>query len=136
MFSHNGSGQIDSNLIKKIDDKRSLFIKAMDDDLNTADALSHIFDLVSIINTNVDEGSAKESIDYAYKTFMDLVNVLGLLYRNIEEVDDWIENLIEERQEARKNKDFQRADAIRDQLLEEGIELEDTRTGVVWKRRG
>lgn len=131
----NPSGELDQEIKEKIDLQESLFVRAMDDDLNTADAISHVFDLVSLINTSIDENTSLETVNYAKDKFIQLTEVLGLLYRDMENVDDWIEDLIQERQEARKNKDFQRADEIRDQLLAENIELEDTRSGVVWKRR-
>jgi len=131
----NPSGELDQEIKEKIDIQESLFVRAMDDDLNTADAISHVFDLVSLINTSIGENTSLETVSYAKDTFIKLTEVLGLLYRNMENVDDWIEDLIQERQEARKNKDFQRADEIRDKLLAEKIELEDTRSGVVWKRR-
>lgn len=131
----NETGDLDLELKAQIDEQVKLFEKAMDDDLNTADGVSHLFEMVSIINTQVDEATSKESVGYAYENFMSLAGVLGLLFRTMDDVDGWIEDLIAERQEARKNKDYQRADQIRDQLLEEGIELEDTRSGVVWKRR-
>lgn len=132
---NNPSGELDQEIKEKIDLQESLFVRAMDDDLNTADAISHVFDLVSLINTSIDENTSLETVNYAKDKFIQLTEVLGLLYRDMENVDDWIEDLIQERQEARKNKDFQRADEIRDQLLAENIELEDTRSGVVWKRR-
>lgn len=128
-------GPIDQEIKEKIDSRKNAFEKAMDDDLNTADGLSHIFEIVSIINTDINEESSKETIDYVYETFMELNDVLGLLFRDMESIDQWIEDLIQERQEARANKDYAKADEIRDQLLGEGIELEDTRQGVVWKRR-
>ena len=134
-LSENESSELDQELKEKMDQQESLFIRAMDDDLNTADAVSHIFDLVSIINTSIDENTSIETVNYAKEMFTELTGVLGLLYRDMENVDGWIEDLIQERQMARKNKDFQRADEIRDELLAEGIELEDTRSGVVWKRR-
>lgn len=134
-LSENESSELDQELKEKMDQQESLFIRAMDDDLNTADAVSHIFDLVSIINTSIDENTSIETVNYAKEMFTELTEVLGLLYRDMENVDGWIEDLIQERQMARKNKDFQRADEIRDELLAEGIELEDTRSGVVWKRR-
>lgn len=129
------TGEIDQDLKDKIDRQVQLFDRAMADDLNTADAISHVFDLVSLINTDINEGTSQETVAYAYRTYMDLVGVLGLLFRDLEEVDKWIEDMINQRQEARSAKDFVLADQIRDRLLEEGIELEDTRSGVVWKRR-
>ena len=81
-----------------MDQQESLFIRAMDDDLNTADAVSHIFDLVSIINTSIDENTSIETVNYAKEMFTELTEVLGLLYRDMENVDGWIEDLIQERQ--------------------------------------
>ncbi len=111
------------------------FETAMDDDFNTADALSAIFNLVRYINTYADEGSSKAYLQKLHGTLAKLCDVLGLQVDKEEELlDDDIEALIMERQEARKAKDFARADAIRDELLEKGIQLKDTREGVQWKR--
>lgn len=108
---------------------------AMDDDLNTADAISIIFELVKFANSTVNEESSKTYIDTLYHTLKELCDVLGIMIeQEKEDLDSQIEALIEERQQARKNKDFARADAIRNQLLEQGIILEDTREGVKWKR--
>lgn len=127
---------LDQDLARVIDGLVRGFEEAMDDDINTADGLSKVFDLVSYINTHIDEKTSRESLDYAYEAFKGLTGVLGLVYRDMSQVDAWVEDLIKERQEARKNKDFARADEIRDQLLAEGIELKDTRDGVTWKKRG
>ncbi|MBR1816314.1 MAG: cysteine--tRNA ligase [Lachnospiraceae bacterium] len=114
--------------IKKYDD-------AMDDDLNTADAISVIFELVKYSNTNVNETSSKEFATKILDTIVTLCDVLGIKAKvEAELLDEEIEKLIEERQAARKNKDFARADEIRNSLLEQGIILEDTREGVRWKR--
>ena len=107
---------------------------AMEDDLNTADAVAAIFEIVKLANTTVKDGSkayAKELLT----TIQKLCDVLGILTEKEEEIlDGDIEALIEERQAARKAKDFKRADEIRDQLLEKGIVLKDTREGVKWSR--
>lgn len=114
-------------LVKKFED-------AMEDDFNTADAVSAIFEIVRESNSTVKDFSA----DYAkkiLKVLEDLCSVLGIETTKEEEIlDEEIEKLIEERQAARKNKDFARADEIRDQLLEQGIVLKDTREGVKWSR--
>lgn len=111
------------------------FEKAMDDDFNTADAVAAIFDLVKYINTTTDAESSKEYLQKLFDLLVKLTGVLGLIVDKKEEIlDEDIERLIEERQAARKAKDFARADAIRDELLEKGIILKDTREGVQWKR--
>ena len=111
------------------------FEEAMDDDFNTADALAAVFELVKFANTNVQEGSSAEFAAYTLEVMTKLCDVLGLTLEKKEEIlDEEIENLIVERQNARKAKDFARADEIRGLLLEKGIELKDTREGVKWKR--
>ena len=111
------------------------FEKAMDDDFNTADAVAAIFDLVKYINTTTDAESSKEYLQKLFDLLVKLTGVLGLIVDKKEEIlDEDIEKLIEERQAARKAKDFARADAIRDELLEKGIILKDTREGVQWKK--
>ena len=111
------------------------FEKAMDDDFNTADAITAIFDFVKFLNTNTDENSSKAYLTGLHDSLWRLADVLGLILdREEENLDDEIEELIQERQDARKNKDFAKADEIRDKLLAMGIVLEDTREGVKWKR--
>ena len=111
------------------------FDEAMDDDFNTADAIAAIFELVKFINTNTDGESSKAYLSALHEQIRELSNVCGLIVDQKEEMlDADIEKLIEERQAARKAKDFARADAIRNELLEKGIVLEDTREGVKWKR--
>ena len=111
------------------------FEEAMDDDFNTADALAAVFEIVKFANTNVQEGSSAEFAAYTLEVMTKLCDVLGLTLEKKEEIlDEEIENLIAERQNARKAKDFARADEIRGLLLEKGIELKDTREGVKWKR--
>ena len=111
------------------------FEAAMDDDLNTADAISVIFELVKNVNTNINTESTKAYAQKAYDTLKLLCDVLGVSVDTKEVLlDEEIENLIQERQDARKNKNFARADEIRNLLTEKGIILEDTREGVRWKR--
>ncbi len=132
------AGERDAEIKALIDGKKDKFIEAMEDDLNTGEALGAIFELVRDINSNVNEGvQSKEIVEYAIKVFDELMNVLGLLYnRNADDknLDDEIEALIAQRNEARKNKNWAEADRIRDELKAQGIVLEDTPQGVKWHR--
>lgn len=111
------------------------FEDAMDDDFNTADAIAAIFELVRFANTNAGEDSSREFDEKLLETICTLCDVLGLIVeKEAEDLNADIEALIEERQAARKAKDFKRADEIRDELLSRGIVLEDTREGVKWKK--
>ena len=122
-------------LLKEAEGFVAKFEAAMDDDFNTADALAAIFELVKFSNTNVDENSSREFAGGLYEELFKLSDVLGLKIEKKEEIlDKEIEDLIQERQAARKAKDFQRADEIRDELLKKGIILKDTREGVKWQR--
>ena len=116
-------------------ERKNEFITAMDDDLNTADALAAVFGLVRDINTAIAEGAGKDTLNAFAEIFDELTGVLGLVYnRKTEALDSEIEALIEKRTEARKNRDFKTADEIRDKLKEMGIILEDTPQGVKWSR--
>ncbi len=131
----NGAAGDAADMSEELEKFRTKFEEAMDDDLNTADALSTVFELVKYINTNISEESPKEAVDKAGALLDELCGILGIKTERKKEVlDEDIEKLIEERQAARKAKDFARADAIRDELLNMGIILEDTREGVKWKR--
>ncbi len=111
------------------------FEKAMDDDFNTADAVAAVFELVKYANTTADGDSSKEYLQGILDVLGKLTDVLGIIVEKKEELlDADIEALIEERQAARKEKNFARADEIRDELLARGIILKDTREGVQWKR--
>ena len=128
-------GEVD----KAVADEMDAFVKkyeaAMDDDLNTADAISVIFELVKYANVNVTEESTKATLELVLNTVTKLCDILGIITEKKKEIlDSDIEALIEERQAARKAKNFARADEIRDQLSDMGIILEDTREGVKWKR--
>ena len=108
---------------------------AMEDDFNTADAISAIFELVKFMNTNADENSSKEYLDELTGMFKTMTDVCGIITEKKAEIlDADIEQMIADRQAARKAKDFAKADEIRNKLLEMGIVLEDTREGVKWKR--
>lgn len=110
---------------------RHKFIVAMDDDLNTADAISAVFELIKQINSYVKEGCSKEFAEESLSLLNELTRVLGLLQpKDANEVDGELDLLIQERQVARTNKDFKRADEIRDRLKAKGITLKDTPQGV------
>ena len=130
------AGEKDAEIIALIDGKKDKFIEAMEDDLNTGEALGAVFELVRDINTHVNEGvQSKALVEYAAKIFDELMDVLGLLYnRKAASLDDEIEALIEARNEARKSKNWAEADRIRDELKAQGIVLEDTPQGVKWHR--
>lgn len=111
------------------------FEAAMDDDFNTADAISAVFELVKFCNTNVSQESSQEFLEKLSMRLRQLCDILGILLEKKQEIlDEEIESLIAERKAARKEKNFARADEIREILLEKGIILEDTREGVKWKR--
>ena len=111
------------------------FEEAMDDDFNTADAIAAVFELVKFINTHTSADNSKVYLETLKKELTQLCDILGVIVEKEEELlDEDIENLIAERQAARKAKNFARADEIRNELLEKGISLEDTREGVKWKR--
>ncbi|MDE6232662.1 MAG: cysteine--tRNA ligase, partial [Lachnospiraceae bacterium] len=115
-------------LIKKYED-------AMEDDFNTADAVSAIFEMVKLANQTADVESSKKYLTEIKDIIVSMCDVLGIIAEKEEEIlDADIENLIEERQQARKDKNFARADEIRNELISKGIILEDTREGVKWKR--
>ena len=114
---------------------KAAFIEAMEDDLNTADAMGVLFTLVRDINTLIAEGAGKDALSAAAGVFDELTGVLGLLYnRKSDDLDSEVEALIAERTAARKAKDFKTADAIRDKLKEMCIVLEDTPQGVKWSK--
>jgi cysteinyl-tRNA synthetase len=122
----------DKNAVQELVSK---YEAAMDDDFNTADAISAIFELVKLSNSTTDEDSSKEYVTYLKESIERLCDVLGIITEKEEEIlDDEIEAMIAGRQQARKDKNFALADEIRGKLLEKGIVLEDTREGVKWKR--
>ena len=109
----------------------------MDDDLNTADGISALFEMVRDINSFLAGTCSRQAVAYVIQKFDELCQVLGLLYnrKKADSLDSEIEELIAQRQAARKAKDFAKADAIRDQLTQMGIQLKDTPQGVQWSRR-
>lgn len=122
-------------LVEELNLYRSKFINAMEDDINTADAISAIFELSRFINTNISEKSSLEFSKKCLEEFNELTSVLNIVNKKQDNIlDEEIENLIQKRSEAKKNKDFKLADDIRQELLEKGIILEDTRQGTKWKR--
>ncbi len=125
----------EKNAFLKTEEFVKAYEAAMEDDFNTADAVASIFDLVKYANTTANAESSKEYLQGLYDLIVNLSDVLGLIVEKEEEIlAEDIEALIEERQAARKEKNFKRADEIRDELLEKGIVLEDTREGVKWKK--
>ncbi|WP_308533720.1 cysteine--tRNA ligase [uncultured Peptoniphilus sp.] len=127
----------EKELKEKFIDCQKKFERAMDDDLNTADAITGVFDLVKEINLNLSENSSREILSFALDILKKLTRVLGIMEKEGKEDDDFskeVMDLIEKRNAARKNKDFKVADEIRDKLLKMGISIEDTRKGTLWKR--
>ena len=125
----------EGKLIEEADSFIKKFEEAMDDDFNTADAVSALFELVKFANTHASSDHSEEFLQNLLDKIVKLSDILGLIVLKKEEIlDEDIEALIQERQDARKSKNFARADEIRDQLADMGILLEDTREGVKWKR--
>lgn len=127
-------GEIDAEINDALNARKEQFIAVMDDDLNTADGIATIFELVKDINTKIiDKPVSKVTCEAAAKLFDELCDVLGILYnRKSNDLDSEIEALIQQRQEAKKNRDFATADKIRDDLKARGIILKDTRQGTTW----
>lgn len=138
LLENTASEKMSDEEAKLLEEAKGFIVKfdeAMDDDFNTADAIAAIFELVKFINTNVSAASGKEFLQALKDEVLMLSDVCGLIVEKKQEMlDSDIEALIEERQAARKAKNFARADEIRNELLEKGIILEDTREGVKWKR--
>ena len=125
----------EKTLLEKTNEFVKGFESAMEDDFNTADAIASVFELVKFANTTANGESSKEYLQGLLDLLVKLTDVLGIIVEKEEELlAEDIEKLIEERQAARKEKNFQRADEIRNELLEKGIILEDTREGVKWKK--
>ena len=127
--------ETEAKCLQEADSYRVKFEEAMEDDFNTADAIAAIFELVKFTNTSVSPQSSLPLIGGLLERIRTLADILGLVVDKKEEIlDEEIEALIEARAAARKSRDFSRADAIRAQLLDQGIILEDTREGVKWRR--
>ncbi|RKJ46025.1 cysteine--tRNA ligase, partial [bacterium 1XD42-8] len=125
----------EKKLMDEVKRFRLKFEEAMDDDFNTADAVSVIFELVKFINIHTSKENSRQYIDELVNEMEELTQILGIITKREKELlDQDIEDLINERQVARKEKNFQRADEIREELSKKGILLEDTREGVKWKR--
>lgn len=128
-----GQREGEEEVFARMTQYRDQFIAAMDDDLNTADGLAALFGLAREINSSVNGDSSKELCQKALDLYMELANVLGLLYvEKDNSLDAEIEALIEKRTQARKNRDWATADAIRDELKARHVVLEDTPQGVKW----
>lgn len=129
-------GPLDPDFAAQCDSRRAQFEKAMDDDLNTADGVTALFELVRDLNSYISQPRTAESIRYGVQLFDTLADVLGILYnrQQADPLDARVEALIEERQQARKNRNFALADKIRDDLRAQGIILEDTPQGVKWTK--
>jgi len=121
--------------LNRLNSYKKNYIEKMNDDFNTADAISVIFDLIKDINVNLTVDYSKEILQYSLDLIRELGRPLGILQKSTKSsLEDDIEKLIEERQEARKNKNFKLADEIRDDLKARGITLLDTPQGVRWKK--
>ena len=130
-------GENDGAIIAQIDKRKVEFVDAMEDDLNTADAIGVLFELIRDLNTNVNDKTVSRTVaEYAISAFDELTDVLGLVYNRDKKgsLDDEIEAQIEQRNAARKAKNWAEADRIRDELKAQGIVLEDTAQGVKWHR--
>ncbi len=124
----------DTHIMTDIKNYKERFLDSLEDDLNTADAISYLFEIVKYSNSNLTSDSPKKLVKDIYDIFMELSNILGLLTKKEEILDEEIMELIEKRNEARKNKNYQLSDEIRDSLKEKGIILEDSPQGTKWKR--
>ena len=125
----------EKGLVNELESYKTKFINAMEDDLNTADAVSAIFELSKFINTNINETSSLEFAKMCLDKFNELTGVLNIVNKKNDDIlDKDIEELIQKRADAKKNRDFKLADDIRQELLDKGIVLEDTRQGTKWKR--
>lgn len=125
----------EKEILFKIEGTQKKFETAMEDDINTADAISYIFEIVKTINTDIDNNMSKKILKNILDILKKTGEVIGIFNIKEEKLDSEIEKLIEDRQKARKEKNFQLADEIRDELLSQGIILEDTPEGIKWRRK-
>ncbi|MEG1459213.1 MAG: cysteine--tRNA ligase [Acetivibrio sp.] len=129
------ANQDEKEILEQMKQLSAKFDTSMEDDFNTADAVSVVFEMVKAANSHLNGKSAKEVLEKVYDKITQLCDILGIKVEKEEEIlDAQVDQWIQDRQEARKNRDFKKADAIRDLLLEKNIILEDTREGVRWKR--
>lgn len=124
----------EKEMLAQVDRYVENFIESLEDDLNTADAIASLFEIVKYSNSNFSEQTSKNMVQYTYDNLLKLSRILGLLSRTEEILEEEILALIDRRTQARKDKDYKLADEIRDELKEKGIVLEDTQEGVKWKR--
>ncbi len=125
----------EERLCRTVGELRTKYEEAMEDDFNTADAVSAVFEVVKLANSTAGQDSGREYVDYLIQTLETLCAILGInTQRKEESLDEEVEKLIAARQQARKEKNFALADQIRQKLLDMGIILEDTREGVKWKK--
>lgn len=135
-FLASASEGTDAKTIEMIDSYKAKYIEKMDDDFNTADAISVIFELIREINTVIDETSGKGTLEYAISVLRELGKPIGIMQNEVGgSLEKEVEELIEKRQQARKDKNFKLSDSIRDELSARGIVLEDTPQGVRWSIR-
>ena len=138
-FSRNSQDKVAANLedllMDNINKYKDEFIFALENDLNTADAIACLFEIVREVNISINQNSSKKAIDFCINTIQEISSILGLLQQkeNVN-LEKEVEDLIEKRQQARKDKDWELADRIRQQLKERGIIIEDTPQGVRWKK--
>ena len=126
--------EVEKNSIEFLKNKKNSFVDAMDDDLNTADAIGFLFEMTRDINTVINGGASKEYLEAVNEIYVPLCELLGFGSEEADVDVAYIEDMIAKRAEAKKMKNFAEADAIRNELLEKGIVLEDTRQGVKWKK--
>ena len=124
----------EKQIVDAIDALEAKFNDSMDDDLNTADAISALFEVIKYANTNLTKDISKETLEYVLEKLNMLSEVLGLLCKKEEILDSEIQELIDQRNQARIDKDYKKSDDIRDELLEQGIALMDSKEGVTWRR--
>lgn len=140
IISNGKDGKVTDAEAKLLDEAKEYITKfeeAMDDDCNTANAISAVFELVKFANSNLNEESTKEFAEGVYEILDKLCNVLGIILEKEEEKvgdEDYIEEMIAKRAQAKKDRDFAMADQIRDELAAKGIVLKDTREGTKWSR--